>query len=213
MKGMRRNLFYWIEVFEKNFLVLLGTMLVASFFLAFFDERGLVVSFWNIFQANLVWVALISIIINSLNSINFYFPLTISMGSTRQSSFAAMQVTQYLIVIESLILMYLLRCPMEYPLVYVGGALLLQGIGQMLAVLILRFGRNVGIIVFVGIMISSVVLLGIMLIVDARGGTVWTNLKGKLLETPILLIVGMIFDILFTGVLYKIVHKADLTYV
>lgn len=223
MKGLGRNLKFWIITLEKYALGMLITgIVVASVFVASSSDENI----WRgIMRSTSAYLIMAVPIINctiAFSCINTYFPLTVSLGSDRKSSFVAMLIAQHLIMLELFVIGILptlftwfdgdvepwLRL-VEIALVV---SLFLMGIGMLTSIISLRFGRNVGIAAYIGFLLLTM-LAGCMAIGWAVGGTVTLEFPwGDLLTKCCFLALGIGFEAVMIGALYHNIRKKDLLF-
>ena len=102
MKSVRKNLVFWAITYEKMVMAMLMGMVVYVFMLGTmngFSNESLrnILGFASLFLS-------IMILSNGYAGILSYFPQSISMGTTRKTSFVAMQIMQHVIAIQFLIM-------------------------------------------------------------------------------------------------------------
>jgi len=156
MKSVRKNLVFWAITYEKMVMAMLMGMVVYVFMLGTmngFSNESLrnILGFASLFLS-------IMILSNGYAGILSYFPQSISMGTTRKTSFVAMQIMQHVIAIQFLIMggvaYYMVDRAefdklMEMGLSIVGGVLILIALSNLVCSTFGKFSRNVGTTLYV----------------------------------------------------------------
>ena len=223
MKGIGRNLRFWGVALHKVMLSMVATIAVMLVFFTlmeggnFMEEYGKQVPFY------LIMLAFISSFMNALNGMNTQFPLTLSFGSTRKDSFIAMQVMQHLIMAEYLIAFYawvyfvILERKAAFGEPYfmsaMGIVLLVLGLCHLTSAVSLRFGRTIGVIVYIVSIIAVIsVTAGIIIHCSNAESFVGIESLGTVLNNPWIFLAGALFDGVMIAVLYAQVRKSNLQF-
>jgi len=225
MKDLKKNLIYWgktLEWLSVSMIVgILCYVLAMSFMGGSFSEEELKNSLLGY-----VWIFVcISIFVNAFTATSTYFPLTISLGSTRKGSFAAMQIMQHVIVFQYLILgavayyffeREIFGFMMKCSLTIVGAFLLLMTLANVTCMVWARYGKTVGIVVYI---VSLIIVVALVVVVMISATTNEERYQGAFLEMmrewmqkPYLFIIGAVFDAVSVGLYYRAQKKNDLQF-
>lgn len=221
MKGLKRNLIFWATTYEK----VAGAMflgIAVYIFMMTFVGGGLSIEELKKSFLGYIWLFIaISAFINGFSGSLNYFPQTISMGSTRRSSFIAMQVMQHVIMLQYILIgvvaYYFLDREMLVKLAklgcsVIGGVLVLIALANLVCICSVKFGRGVGMVVYIGGILLGVLLVFVaILFADGDGEAVLDALSG-FLSKPYLLLIGVLADVVTTGVYYRLSLKQDLQF-
>lgn len=221
-KGLGRSLKYWGWILEKTMLQMISMMLLIGTLMTLMDEGNFIEGFLKMMCAYLVMLAIMTIFMNSMNTVTTYFPMTVSMGSTRKQSYIAMQVMQHLQLVQYGLLIYLafyfadkeaLTIVSPYMLSAVGMAFLLMGVGNLIATIFMRFGRAIAVVIYI---LIFVLLISLFVGGALAGNAGWINAGGafvQFLGGPWLLFIGIVADAAMIAVFYNAVGKKDLQFV
>lgn len=218
MRGLKQNLIYWGRTLESGLaIVLLGSAAYALLEGTLgdgFTGDG----FWLSVLAYSVCMVLF---VNTFNSVNLYFPLTISMGSTRKASYMAMQMIQHLIMLQYLILVIIVFALWERELfegmlgmwqTVIGVVLLLLTVSNVTGICVVKFGKIIGTAVYIVGLFA--VVLSVICLVACEGDV--TGILGKGLAEFIkgsgFLVTGILADGAAVGVYYRLLKKKDLQF-
>lgn len=224
MKGLKRNLRYWLGNLEVQALTMTAVMLVMVVVMAFLEGENVIEIFWSRLSAYLILVMFIFTFSHAFSCMTNYFPLTISLGSDRKSSFIAMQLSQHLVMLELLTICLL---SMNYAwdgviresialVITVGVAVLffLQGFGTIISMVTLKFGRNVGTAVYISVLVITMLAIGITAGFLAAGVEAqdfsWQDiLENVKLWLPV---AAILFDAAMVVMQYRCMRKCDLQF-
>lgn len=202
-------------------LTMLLTIIGVLAVMTFLDGGNFREEFGESLPSFLIMVAFLTVFMNALNGINTYFPVTVSLGSTRKQSYIAMQIIQHLIMAELTILVYLC-CHfftavkyggffVTYPLTFAGLLLLMVGAGNLVSAMCIRFGRTIGMIVYIAVIILVAGSIGIGI-----AGRFDFNVSGsrleQLLSAPWILLLGIAVDLFTMLALYFQIRKKNLQF-
>lgn len=222
MKGIGRNLRFWGETMQKMMLYMVLTVIGMLAFMTVMDGGDFVEEFGKDLPTFLIMITFLTVFMNALNGMSTYFPVTVSLGSTRKQSYMAMQITQHGIMAELVILIYLcynfitpemyrgFLAP--YPVTFVGLILLVLGLGDLISASCLRFGRTIGVIVYmvtIIIVVGGVVGIGMSGVLDLM--VVGSSLQA-ILASPWIFLLGLLVDLIMMSVLYLQVRKSNLQF-
>lgn len=221
MKGIGRNLRFWNATLQKMMLTMVLTMFAILTVLTFMDGGDFKKEFGESLPPFLVMGAFLTVFMNALNGMNVFFPVTVSLGSTRRKSYIAMQIIEHMIMAELIILIYLCCYFFKeeinrgffttYSMTFVGLFFLMVGAGDLISAVCFRFGRTIGMIVYTAV---------IVLVVAGGVGTGLANGfdftgSGSLeqfLAAPWILLLGIAVDLFMMPVLYFQIRKNDLQF-
>ena len=222
MSGMKRNLKYWLGNQEKQVLFMLGYIVVMAGVISFMEGGDIWEIFLQMLPQYMLMIMLVFSFVNAFNCINIYFPLTISLGGSRKTSFIAMQIAQHLMMLEFLAaylasLLPGLRANSELSSWAVAAmgltiTFLLQGIGSVIAIVCVKFGKGVGVAIYVIMIIVVVIGVGAGIGLTAMGLFPVQGFLRKLASGFWLLLPGAGFDVLMAWLLYRVIRCKDLQF-
>ena len=224
MKGLKRNLRYWLGNMELQVLAMVAVLSVVTVLMAFMEGANILEIFGERFAAYMIMIMFIFTFSNSFSCVTIYFPLTISFGSDRKSSFVAMQLSQLLVMLELLVISLFLMCCTWFDgmrdvmgiviTVAVAALFFLQAFGAIISMVTLKFGRNVGTAVYIGVVVITTLAIGIVAGVSAAGvGAQDFSWQDLLPMIRLWLPIGAIlFDAVMMTLLYRCMRKCDLQF-
>lgn len=221
MKGLGRNIKFWIITLHKSTLSILAGWVIAVGFVVISGDDNIWTELLDTLPSYLMLVIPIICLTHTLTYTNTYFPLTVSLGSDRKASFMGMQIVLHLIILELLLAGLLITLPtwFEWDIAtwswFAGMALTMScfliGVGMLGSTISLRFGKMAYIIVL--IFIAAPVMLGtISMMDDGISFTVTFAETAPILTKPWFLLLGIGFDGVMIAVLYRCICKADLQF-
>lgn len=225
MKGMGRNLLFWGKTLEKMVLMMALWVIGIVSFMTLLEGGDFWKEFGNQLPMYVIMLTFLSIFMISMNGTQIFFPLTVSFGSTRTQSFAAMEMILHLIVAEYLAAISVLSyfCNPEiwrfcsgYFLSVVGVLLVFCGMGNLIATTYMRFGRTVGIIIYI-VLLILIIAVGSISFMAVEESSVMVSLtqggSDGFLRSPFILLAGILFDAVFIVIFYLVVRKQNLKFV
>lgn len=221
MKGLKKNLIFWATTYEK----VAGAMFLGIFFYIFmmtFVGGGSSIEELKSSFLGYIWLFIaISAFVNGFSGSLNYFPQTISLGSTRRSSFIGMQVMQHVIMLQYILIgavaYYFLDKDMlvqlsKIGLSVIGGVLVLIALANLVCICSVKFGRGVGMAVYIVSILLGVVLVFVAIVfADGERETVLDVISG-FLSKHYLLLIGVLADVVTNGVYYRLSLKQDLQF-
>lgn len=220
-KGIGRNLLYWGYTMQKTTLQMIAMILLIVAFSVLMDGGNFVEAFLLQLPNYLFMLAFMTVFMNSMNGLSVYFPVTVSLGSSRKQSFIAMQLVQHIQLAEYAVALYLvffftqpeaLALAAPYKLMILGIFFALLGMGSLVGAAMTKFGRTLGTVFYIGVVIV-VVVLGVLC--GTAGRNAFLLLNGGtngLLTGPWILAAGILFDGLMILLLYRLLRKKDLQF-
>lgn len=222
MKGIGRNLRFWGVHLHKMLLTMVATIAVMLAFFTIMEGGNFMESYGEQVPFYLIILTFMSAFMNALNGMTNQFPMTVSFGSTRKDSFIAMQLVQHVIMIEFLLAFYawfyFVVFERENPfdsffvMTAVGIVLLVLGLCNVTSAANLRFGRAIGVIVYllcIIVIVATVVGLALGGALDLLlNDSSWMDFLAK----PWILLAGVLFDGAMILILYAQVRKRDLQF-
>lgn len=222
MKGLKRNLKYWLGTLEKVVLSLFFGVVMMAAFVAFISDGNFMEEFGKTLPLYLLLLMLMTSGIKIINCINSYLPLTVSMGSERKSSFVAMEIALHLTDVEILLLCLAAMLPqalgesgkfwLGIALTGLTVALLIQALGSAISTVSIRFGQNVAGVVCCVLFIAFLASLGYLMATSGENGItfqlVWEDMAGK----PWIVLIGILLDGVMTWLLYRNIRRKDLQF-
>lgn len=220
-KGIGRNLLFWGFTMQKTTLQMVAMILLIVAFSVLMDGGNFVEAFLLQLPNYLFMLAFMTVFMNSMNGLCVYFPVTVSLGSSRKQSFIAMQIVQHIQLAEYAVALYLvffftqpeaLAVVAPYKLMILGVPFVLLGLGSLIGAAMTKFGRTLGLVFYIAAVIVAVVS-GALCVMASRlqfpflnGGT------NGLLTGPWILLAGILFDGLMILLLYHLLRKKDLQF-
>lgn len=224
MKDLNRNLRYWLRNMGIQVLTMIMVLLVMVVLMSYMEGENIFEVFWSRFATYMVLIMFIFTFSNSFSSVSIYFPLTVSFGSDRKSSFVAMQIAQHLM---TLVLLVIGIFSMSYAwfegikeimvaVVTIALAVMffLQGLGAGISTITLKFGRNVGMAVYIIGVVVTMLTIGIVAGFAVVRADTWSVTPEDILQLIKiwLPIAAILFDAIMVAVLYKYMRKCDLQF-
>lgn len=218
MKDLKRNLIYWGKTFEQLTLaVMAGVLVYALMELLMNGTASLKTELLGY-----VWLfTCVVIFVFGNTAVYSYFPLTVSLGSSRKTSFLVMQVMHHLCAIQYLLfggvcyffldremLTVLAVC---LPTIF-GVLLLLLAITNLTCMISLKFGKAIGIIAYV---VLVLLIIGTFVVIMVSGDTENGAMPEEVIDVihkPHLLWIGIMADIVSIGCYYPVMKKVDLKF-
>ena len=225
MKDLKKNLIYWGMTFQKLSLsMILG--IFAYVLVMVLMEGGFSEEEIKSAVLGYIWMVIpISVFINGFTASNSYFPMTISLGSTRKASFTAMQIMQHLIMVEYLLIGaaayyfwnrevfdFLVMCVFTV----IGVVLIFLALANMTWVISLKFGKA-GEAGYVATLLVILAVLVIFFIIsanteDERYMGVFLDSVRSFVQKPYLFVIGIIADAVSIGMYFHAMKKKDLQF-
>lgn len=172
LKGIGRNLKYWVYTIEVTFLTLIASLLFVGLAQCMNDN-----SLWKViaeYGAVFVFLAAIAV---AFNGSSLTLPFTVSMGSTRKDSFTAMQTAEHFLELQLVLFVaaaYIISGNTETfdsmgKMFMTYGMIAFWGVaaGNMISVVLVRFGRGVGIAIYIIIMVAVVSAISVMIATES----------------------------------------------
>ena len=220
MTGVERNLKYWFYYIGKSmgliYLMILGIVAVTSLL----DGDNFMDRFSSNIAMYLTMASAMSVIVFGFTNITVVFPVTVSMSSRRSSSLIGMNVAQQVICLLSFVVSFLCalyKWPVlkDYLVIVVPAGLGLVGVlffmGNIVAVLSERFGRTLGMILYIVFVMA--ITMGIVLGMNMIGRD--TFMVALAAGGPIAILIcagGILLDILGVWILSAGINKKDIKY-
>lgn len=221
MRGLKQNLIYWGRTLEWLYVAMLVGVACYALVMGFMEGGFSGQEFINSILGYCWVFVCISVLVNAFSAVNTYFPLTISMGSTRKASYTAMQIVQHLLIVQCFVIgaiaYYLLdREVFEglarlFPAV-IGSVLLLLTVSNITCICAVRFGKAMGVVAYIFCLL--VVLLMVVVVIASSVGEEEVFLGGltAFVKGPGLFLTGILGDCVSIGVYYHVLKKKDLQF-
>jgi len=163
MKGLGRNLKYWFTYLGKTFLIVYAMIAGIVAATTFFDGAPTIIDFFENMAAYSVMVSIILVMVYAFTNMAAIFPMTVSLGTRRKTSILAMTLVEHAVILISIVLAlifltlaskdYIVLAIKYWPLV-VGTFFFLMTMGNFVAVLSAKFGRVLGMILYIASVIA-----------------------------------------------------------
>lgn len=218
MRGLKQNLVYWGRTLESALAIVLLGSAAYALMMGIFGDGFTGDGFW---LSVLAYSVCMVFIVNTFNSVNLYFPLTVSMGSTRKASYMAMQMVQHLIMLQYLLLVIIVCVLWERELfegmlglwqTVIGVVLLLLTVSNVTGICVVKFGKIIGTAVYIVGLFAMV--LSVMWIVACEGDATGVLRKEivEFIKGSGFLVTGILADGAAVGVYYRVLKKKDLKF-
>ncbi len=217
MKGIKRTFFYWTRICGQMTGVLILCAIIYGMFLGLINGEIMgaldMISFYLILFGAIMGGAL------QVSEVQVYLGQCLSMGAKRRDSFIGMQYTNWL----GAVLMYLMALVLQVisgasgqyqwrldtqsskvVFGYVAGVLLANGVGNIVSVLSIRFGRA-GMVAYMITMAVCGGVMGVMGSLLADGFIPFSNIPKALF-----LIVPMVVYVVSAVLQYRVVRKFEI---
>ena len=222
MKGLGRNLKYWfcysLKIFLMITVMMVGIVTVTSFMDA---EEFSIVTILGRSAGYIAFSTFILIMVNAFNNISVVYPMTVSLGSTRMPSLLGMNIGQHLVSLigfVSAIICAIVASPNSWSLVISFWPVILAALfafhafGGLIAVLSAKFGKTLGMIIYVLTIIGACVLGGFFIsrfiVRDSVSVGFSFDMSAGIMGLGLL--VALVLDILFFLLLYMVVRNKNL---
>ena len=225
MKGIGRNLLFWGKTLEKMVLMMVLWIIGIVSFMTLMEGGDFWTELGNQLPTYLIMLTFLTVFVISMNGMQIYFPLTVSFGSGRRQSFVAMQVMQHVIVAELVaavsVCSYFFNPQIwwligSYLMSVLGVMFVFIGMGNLIAVAYMRFGRTMGILIYSAslILIIAIGISGASIREkNNRIGFLTSGWINSLLSSPFILLFGILFDAVLITIFYLGVRKQNLQFV
>lgn len=225
MKGIGRNLLFWGKTLEKMVLMMVLWIIGIVSFMTLAEGGDFWTELGNQLPSYLIMLTFLTVFMTSMNGIQIYFPLTVSFGSGRKQSFVAMQVIQHVIAAELVaavsVCSYFFNPQFwwlisSYFMSVLGVLLVFMGMGNLISITYMRFGRTMGVLLYIAILILIIAIgvfgfsmTGKSIGIDflTQGGI------NSFLQGPFILLFGILFDAVLIAIFYLGVRKQNLKFV
>lgn len=174
LKGIGRNLKYWVYTIEVTFLTLIASLLFVGLAQCMNDN-----SFWKVIAEYGAIFVFLTAIAFAFNGTCITLPFTVSMGSTRKDSFTAMQTAEHFLELQMVLIVaaaYIISGNTETfgstgKMFMTYGMIAFWGVaaGNLISTIIVRFGRGVGIVFYIILMVA--VAGGVAVMVATKAAT------------------------------------------
>jgi len=224
MTGLERNLKYWFSYVGKSigqiYLMIVGIVAVMSFL----DGSDFLMTFSKNLVMYLVMASAMSIMVFGFSNITIIFPTTVSFSSKRSTSLIGMTVAQHVMCILSFAVAFVFGLyiepnfrPMAGPAIPVvlGGICFLFFIGNIMAVLSDRFGRTLGMVLYMLFVFALVfvIVFGYNYLAGGKGEALvqalFTNLGAA---SVIICALGVLLDVIGVWILAAGIKNKDLKF-
>ena len=220
MKGMGKSLRFYCEtlfISALKTIVLMAFLTVAMVLMEGGD--------YNETASKIVpmYLIIFVVIINftsAMNSVLGLLPMTVSLGGTRKSSFWGLIVSEHLLNVGLLILVYICyyflfndsfnSFWMPFILSAIGLFIVMVSMGNLVGVISLKYGRTKGVILYVILML---VVMFTMISFVMSGQFSWImedSLVAKFFRGPWILLLGIAIDVVIGWFSYNVIRKSDL---
>lgn len=219
MKGLKKNLIYWGYTFEKLAVALLAGIAVYTVMMCLM-EGGINIEDFSRFLLGYLWIfAFIGIFMNGFTAALSYFPMSISLGTSRKASFWAMQIMQHLIMLQYLVIGAVAYYLFDKELFFNMGKMVLSILGLFLALMTLtnitcicsaKFGKIAGLVVYIVSLILIVATVVIVLLSGQGELDGFEEVIRSIVMKPYLFVGALLADVITIGLYYLVAKKQDL---
>jgi len=226
MKGLKKNLIYWGMSFERLAMAMLAGIAAYAVMMCFMGGNivGRGAGFEEYTQSLLgyLWIfAFIGIFMNGFTAALSYYPMSISLGSSRKSSYVAMQIMQHLIMLQYLLIGAIGYYIFDRATFGDLGKMLLTIIGVFLGLIALtnvtcifsaKFGKTAGFVLYIVsliLVVATVVIVALSSEGELEG---YQQVIRDILLKPYVFIGAFLADAVTMGIYYSVVRKQDLQF-
>lgn len=220
MKGLKKNLIYWADIMERMTLAMLTGIAVYAVMMSLMGgaagDEGTGI---NGYIAYLWIFATISVFLNGFNGALNYFPMSISLGSTRKASYVGMQIMMHLMMLQNLLIIAVAYYGVDretfneikgIALTIVGVFVAIIAFTNITCIVSVKFGKGVGMVVYV---VSLLLVIGVAVIAalsaDGNADNIVQLLQNILLK-PYVFIGALAADVISIAAYYPVIKKQDL---
>lgn len=218
MKGLGRNIKFWVWMMNKALAAMLGSVLLIGVLLSFMEGD------WSLFvtfiPTYMLMFSFLAVFINALSTNVTCFPVPVSLGSVRKQSCIGMYIGQHVVALEQVLLLCVCNLifpeaqqavlTKTYPLSFLGIYLLLLGLGTMISTISIRCSKGLGLIIYVLIVVGVVFLgFGVVFTMITNGIEPGSKIM-NILNSSLPLMLGILVDAGMAFVHFAVVRKMDL---
>lgn len=226
MKGLKKNLIYWGMSFERLAMAMLAGIAVYAVMMCFMGGNivGEGAGIEDYAQALLgyLWIfAFIGIFMNGFTAALSYYPMSISLGSTRKASYVGMQIMQHVIMLQYLLIGAIGYYIFDRATFWELGKVLFTIIGVFLALIALtnvtcifsaKFGKIAAFVVYIVSLVLIVVTVVIVVLSNQGEVEGYKLMIQNILLKPYVFIGALAADAVTIGLYYSVVRKQDLQF-
>lgn len=220
MKSLKKDLMFWAIIYEKM-MVAMSMGIMVYFAMMAMTNSDFTLGDWSSMIGFLGVFLCVMVLSNGYTGVLSYFPQSISMGTTRKSSFVSMQIMQHVMAFQILvigaILYYLIdrakfEVLMEVGVSVLGGILLLIALSNFICSTFGKFSRTVGTTLYmIAVLVAVVIMVLILFPTLTDRESILGNFR-DVLAKPYLFLGGILADAVAIGVYYRIIRKQDLQF-
>lgn len=220
MKGIGKNLWFYCETLLKSSLKTIFLVAVLSVVMVLMEGGDYKETASKIIPTYLIIFVVIINFASAMNSVMILMPLTVSLGSTRKGSYWGMLISEHLLNVGLLLIVYICyyflfndifnSLWMPFALSVIGFFLIMVSMGNFVGVISLKYGRTKGAIFYIIFML--ILIFGMMGFFMSgvfnwitEGGALYTFLRG-----PWILLLGLVVDVVIGWLSYNAIRKSDL---
>ncbi len=219
MSDLGKNVRFYCETMLMNALKTVVMVAVMAVFLVML-EGGDKESVSKIVPTYLLMFLVMTNFISAMNAIRAYLPMTISLGSTRRSSFWGLLISEH--VLNVLLAVFIYVCHyfisyemfeklwMPFVLSVIGFLFIMIGLGNLVGVITLKYGNTKGMIAYVILILLIIGAVAVFILAGAFDWITPGSTVESLLRGPLILILGLIVDAVIGWISYKVIRKSDL---
>ena len=220
MKGIGKNIRFYCETLFQNFIKTIVLVVVMTFVMVFMEGGDYKEAASQIVPLYLMVFVVILNFTSAMSLVTVTMPLTVSLGSTRKGGFWGLIISELLLNVGLLLLVYIcyyflfndlfnsLWAP--FALSVVGFFLIMVSMGNLVGVISLKYGKTKGAILYViGIL---VVMFGIICFIMS-GVFDWITdnaIFAGIFKGPWILLLGIAIDVVIGWFSYNVIRKSDL---
>lgn len=226
MKGLKKNLIYWGISFERLAMAMLAGIAIYAVMMCFMGgnivgEGAGIEEYAQTLLGYLWMFALIGIFMNGFTAALSYYPMSISLGSTRKASYVGMQIMQHAITFQYLLIGAIGYYVFDREIFWELGKILLSIIGIFLGLIALtnvtciisaKFGKIAAFVVYIVSLVLIVVTV-VIVVLSGQGAVEGYKLMiQNILLKPYVFIGALVADAVTIGIYYSLVKKQDLQF-
>ena len=221
MTGFDRNLKYWFYYVGKSMFYIYAMIIGIVAVMSLLDGSNFVDTFTENIVLYLTMASAMSVIVFGFTNITVMFPVTVSMSSRRRTSLVAMNVAQQVIGLLSFTISFicaLIKWPMLKEMLslvipaFLGLIGVLFFLGNVVAFLSERFGRTVGMVLYIIFIFVIVFVCTLGICVVKTGRTFSVIMANPQAFAILFCAAGIILDVLGVVLVSAGLNKKEIKY-
>jgi hypothetical protein len=205
MNESSRILKYWVKNSQKVFLMTIGMAACFILYQLILGVDSQLFGESSMIPGTLIGCGIITIMIFTISYGRIYITTAISFGSTRREAFKGLQISNVILIVETLILFFIIytitgdrgaiftRTFGLMLLMYIGLLLLMDGVGQICSAVLSNYGNKGIVVAIIVIGFCAGIVFGVFIF--ANGTKIQSILESNVLISECTILLGVIFYI------------------